>query len=93
LVSKLLTSRKVAQFSADLAGVSENDLAILKAARETAEAAETDAFNPAIAAAGKSTAEGKALQAGYVRFEIPEMLFGERAPGTNFEIERSRTRC
>ncbi|KAI1077117.1 hypothetical protein F5B20DRAFT_281965 [Whalleya microplaca] len=31
-----------------LANVSDADLAILKAARETAEAAETDAFNPAI---------------------------------------------
>ncbi|RKU42125.1 hypothetical protein DL546_003958 [Coniochaeta pulveracea] len=56
----------------NLAAVSANDLAIIKAARVTAEAAETDAggFNDAIAAAGKSTTAGKALQVGKIKNKV-----------------------
>lgn len=52
--------------------MSANDLAIIKAARVTAEAAETDAggFNDAIAAAGKSTTAGKALQVGKIKNKV-----------------------
>ena len=62
---------KVEEFRADLAAVSESDLENLKAARETAEAAETEegGFNDAIdAAGGKDTPEGQRLQVGYVPF-------------------------
>ncbi|KAL6414660.1 small secreted protein [Ilyonectria robusta] len=56
----------VKEFRANLAGVSANDLAILKAARETAEAAETDAggFNDAIDQVGEDSDDGIALQTG-----------------------------
>ena len=57
---------------ANLAGVDAQDLAILKAARVTAEDAEvgTGGFNDAIAAAGKSTAAGKALQNGKIKNKV-----------------------
>ncbi|KAK3310108.1 uncharacterized protein B0T15DRAFT_506814 [Chaetomium strumarium] len=57
----------------DLASVDDEDLAIIKAARETAEAAETDAggFNEAIeAAGGKKTTKGKALQVGKIKNKV-----------------------
>ncbi|KAK4158488.1 hypothetical protein C8A00DRAFT_28498 [Chaetomidium leptoderma] len=57
----------------DLASVDAKDLAILKAARETAEAAETKAggFNAAIeAAGGKNTDAGKALQIGKIKNKV-----------------------
>ncbi|KAK4251923.1 hypothetical protein VTI28DRAFT_1563 [Corynascus sepedonium] len=57
----------------DYASVSEEDLEILKAARETAEAAETEAggFNDAIeAAGGKDTPEGQALQNGKIKNKV-----------------------
>jgi hypothetical protein len=59
---------------ADPKSVSANDLAILKAARVTAEGAETDAggFNEAIAAAGKDTTQGQALQNGYAIAVAPK---------------------
>ncbi|KAK7402811.1 hypothetical protein QQX98_011439 [Neonectria punicea] len=62
----------VAQFRANLAGVSENDLAILKAARETAEGAEADAggFNDAIDQVGKDSDDGIALQAGKIKNKV-----------------------
>ncbi|KEZ45546.1 hypothetical protein SAPIO_CDS1880 [Scedosporium apiospermum] len=63
----------VEEFRADLAAVSENDLAILKAARETAEDAETESggFNDAIdAAGGKNTEEGAALQIGKIKNKV-----------------------
>ncbi|PKS06432.1 hypothetical protein jhhlp_007180 [Lomentospora prolificans] len=63
----------VEEFRANLAGVSENDLAILKAARQTAENAETDAggFNEAIeAAGGKNTEEGARLQIGKIKNKV-----------------------
>ncbi|KAH9987439.1 hypothetical protein F4779DRAFT_624185 [Xylariaceae sp. FL0662B] len=49
----------------DLANVSAEDLAIIKAARETAEAAETDAFNPAIEAD-----DSDALQNGKIKNKV-----------------------
>lgn len=62
----------VAQFTANLAGVSASDLTILNAARVTAEDAETGTggFNDAIAAAGASTAKGKALQVGKIKNKV-----------------------
>ncbi|KAK4038740.1 hypothetical protein C8A01DRAFT_37307 [Parachaetomium inaequale] len=57
----------------DFASVDADDLAILKAARETAEAAEVDAggFNDAIeAAGGKDTPEGQALQIGKIKNKV-----------------------
>ncbi|EAQ93329.1 hypothetical protein CHGG_01564 [Chaetomium globosum CBS 148.51] len=57
----------------DFASVDAEDLAIIKAARETAEAAETQAggFNEAIeAAGGKNTPEGQALQAGKIKNKV-----------------------
>ncbi len=57
----------------NLAGVDAQDLAILKAARETAEDAEvgTGGFNEAIdAAGGKNTAAGKALQNGKIKNKV-----------------------
>lgn len=59
--------------ASDFANVAAEDIAILKAARETAEAAETDAggFNDAIeAAGGKNTAAGKALQNGKIKNKV-----------------------
>lgn len=53
--------------------MSANDLAIISAARVTAEAAETDAggFNDAIAAAGgTSSAAGKPLQVGKIKNKV-----------------------
>jgi hypothetical protein len=57
---------QIDQFQADLAGVSDNDLAILKAAREVAEDAETGTggFNDAIDQVGEDTDDGKALSVG-----------------------------
>ncbi|KAL2680958.1 hypothetical protein Neosp_008561 [[Neocosmospora] mangrovei] len=62
----------VEQFRANLAGVSQQDLDILKAARETAEAAETDAggFNDAIAQVGEDSNDGKALQTGKIKNKV-----------------------
>ncbi|SPN96868.1 uncharacterized protein DNG_00388 [Cephalotrichum gorgonifer] len=63
----------VAEFRADLAAVSAADLEILKTARETAEAAETEAggFNDAIeAAGGKNTPEGQTLQVGKIKNKV-----------------------
>ncbi|CAI4216273.1 unnamed protein product [Parascedosporium putredinis] len=63
----------VEEFRANLAGVSADDLAILKAARQTAENAETDAggFNEAIeAAGGKNTEEGARLQVGKIKNKV-----------------------
>jgi preprotein translocase subunit SecF len=57
----------------NLAAVSADDLAIIKAARVTAEAAETDAggFNDAIdAAGGTSSTAGKALQVGKIKNKV-----------------------
>ena len=56
---------------ADLAAVSADDLETLKAERETAEAAETDGFNPAIdAAGGKNTDAGTGLQNGKIKNKV-----------------------
>ncbi|KAH7143890.1 hypothetical protein EDB81DRAFT_884487 [Dactylonectria macrodidyma] len=62
----------VEEFRANLAGVSANDLAILKAARETAEAAETDAggFNDAIDQVGEDSDDGIALQTGKIKNKV-----------------------
>ncbi|KAH8686912.1 hypothetical protein BGZ61DRAFT_589307 [Ilyonectria robusta] len=62
----------VKEFRANLAGVSANDLAILKAARETAEAAETDAggFNDAIDQVGEDSDDGIALQTGKIKNKV-----------------------
>ncbi len=67
-----MSTEKTQIDTSDLAAVDAEDLAIIKAARETAEAAETDAggFNEAIAAAGKSTAAGKALQVGKIKNKV-----------------------
>ncbi|CAK7223368.1 hypothetical protein SCUCBS95973_005154 [Sporothrix curviconia] len=56
----------------DLAGVDPNDLAIILAARETAEDAETGTggFNDAIDAAGSDTDAGKALQVGKIKNKV-----------------------
>ncbi|EEU43204.1 uncharacterized protein NECHADRAFT_106308 [Fusarium vanettenii 77-13-4] len=64
--------QEVEQFRANLAGVSQQDLEILKAARETAEAAETDAggFNDAIAQVGEDSNDGKALQTGKIKNKV-----------------------
>ncbi|KAK3898950.1 hypothetical protein C8A05DRAFT_18545 [Staphylotrichum tortipilum] len=59
--------------TSDLASVDASDLAILKAARVTAEAAETDdgGFNDAIAAAGgQKTTTGTALQNGKIKNKV-----------------------
>lgn len=69
----MLTSRpKASEFRADPASVSDNDIAILKAARVTAENAETETggYNDAISAAGSSTAAGKALQNGKIKNKV-----------------------
>ncbi|KAH6659975.1 hypothetical protein BKA67DRAFT_530097 [Truncatella angustata] len=52
----------------DLANVSAADLAIIKAARETAEAAETDGFNAAVKAASGDAAT--ALQNGKIKNKV-----------------------
>ncbi|KAK3329406.1 hypothetical protein B0H66DRAFT_23425 [Apodospora peruviana] len=57
----------------DLANVDPEDLAIIKAARQTAENAETEAggFNEAIeAAGGTKTAAGKVLQVGKIKNKV-----------------------
>lgn len=57
----------------DFASVDDEDLAIIKAARKTAENAETKAggFNEAIeAAGGKNTARGRALQNGKIKNKV-----------------------
>lgn len=57
----------------DFASVDEEDLAIIKAARKTAENAETKAggFNEAIeAAGGKNTPAGQALQRGKIKNKV-----------------------
>jgi hypothetical protein len=51
------------------AAVSKNDLAILVAARQTSENAET-AFNSAVSSAGASTTAGKALQVGKIKNKV-----------------------
>ncbi|KAL2180351.1 uncharacterized protein P884DRAFT_289768 [Thermothelomyces heterothallicus CBS 202.75] len=59
--------------TSNLASVSDEDLAILKAARKTAEAAETKAggFNEAIkAAGGTKTTAGQALQNGKIKNKV-----------------------
>ncbi|KAF4122554.1 hypothetical protein GMORB2_7546 [Geosmithia morbida] len=58
--------------TSDLANVDDADLEIIKTARETAEAAETDAggFNEAIDAAGEDTEEGEALQVGKIKNKV-----------------------
>ncbi|KAK9422010.1 putative Small secreted protein [Seiridium unicorne] len=53
---------------ADLANVSAGDLAIIQAARETAEAAETDGFNDAVDAASGDAAT--ALQNGKIKNKV-----------------------
>ncbi|KAB5536560.1 hypothetical protein GE09DRAFT_331285 [Coniochaeta sp. 2T2.1] len=60
--------------TSNLAAVSANDLAIIQAARDTAESAETDAFNPAIdAAGGTSSAAGKSLQFGKIKNKVEKL--------------------
>ncbi|KAK8042286.1 hypothetical protein PG993_006809 [Apiospora rasikravindrae] len=54
--------------TSDLANVSKDDLSIIKAARETAEAAETDAFNKEVKAA--SGADADALQNGKIKNKV-----------------------
>ncbi|AEO53480.1 hypothetical protein MYCTH_2294851 [Thermothelomyces thermophilus ATCC 42464] len=59
--------------TSNLASVSDEDLEILKAARKTAEAAETKAggFNEAIkAAGGTKTTDGQALQNGKIKNKV-----------------------
>lgn len=59
--------------TSNLASVSDEDLAIIKAARETAEAAETQAggFNEAIeAAGGTKTPLGRELQNGKIKNKV-----------------------
>ena len=56
----------------NLAAVDPADVDIINSARQTAEAAETDAggFNDAIAAAGKDSAAGTALQVGKIKNKV-----------------------
>ncbi|KAL7816111.1 hypothetical protein V8C44DRAFT_309769 [Trichoderma aethiopicum] len=56
----------------NLKDVSDNDLAIIKAARETAEAAETDAFNGQIKAADGDAAT--ALQNGKIKNKVLKLF-------------------
>ncbi|KAI1862261.1 uncharacterized protein JN550_010268 [Neoarthrinium moseri] len=58
--------------TSDLAGVSASDLAIIQAARETAEAAETDAFNTEIKAASGDAAT--ALQNGKIKNKVLKLF-------------------
>ncbi|KAL7781033.1 hypothetical protein V8C43DRAFT_299219 [Trichoderma afarasin] len=58
--------------TSNLKGVSANDLAIIQAARETAEAAETDAFNGQIKAASGSAAT--ALQNGKIKNKVLKLF-------------------
>lgn len=79
----------VEEFEADLAGVSDEDLEILKAARETAEEAETEegGFNEAIeAAGGKDTEEGAALQVGKIKNKVLKLKLGALV----LEIEQAK---
>ena len=57
----------------DLAGVSAGDLETLQTERELAEAAETDAFNPAIDAA--SGADATVLQNGKIKNKVLKLTF------------------
>ncbi|KKA29123.1 hypothetical protein TD95_002332 [Thielaviopsis punctulata] len=61
-----------AEFRANPTAVSDSDIEILKAARVTAENAETESggYNDAIDAAGKDTAAGKALQNGKIKNKV-----------------------
>ncbi|CAN8098996.1 unnamed protein product [Discula destructiva] len=54
----------------NLAGVAASDVAILSAARKTAENAEVNAFNPAIAKGG---ADAAALQVGKIRNKVMKL--------------------
>ncbi|KAM0472546.1 hypothetical protein ACHAPX_008703 [Trichoderma viride] len=58
--------------TSNLKGVSSSDLAIINAARETAEAAETDAFNDQIKAASGSAAT--ALQNGKIKNKVLKLF-------------------
>ncbi|KAL6796337.1 hypothetical protein GGI42DRAFT_356473 [Trichoderma sp. SZMC 28013] len=58
--------------TSNLKGVSASDLAIINAARETAEAAETDAFNDQIKAASGSAAT--ALQNGKIKNKVLKLF-------------------
>ncbi|GFP59602.1 hypothetical protein ACSS6W_009872 [Trichoderma asperelloides] len=58
--------------TSNLKGVSSSDLAIINAARETAEAAETDAFNGQIKAA--SGAAATALQNGKIKNKVLKLF-------------------
>ncbi|KAK8048811.1 hypothetical protein PG994_010541 [Apiospora phragmitis] len=58
--------------TSNLASVSKGDLAIIKAARETAEAAETDAFNDEVKAASGAAAD--ALQNGKVKNKVLKLF-------------------
>lgn len=58
--------------TSDLANVSAADLAILKAARETAEAAETDGFNDAVSAASGDDADE--LQNGKIKNKVLKLF-------------------
>ncbi|SPQ18159.1 9d797eeb-4aa2-4bf2-87c4-a7afad22ca17 [Thermothielavioides terrestris] len=80
----------------DLASVDAQDLAIIKAARETAEAAETDegGFNDAIkAAGGTSTAAGKALQNGKIKNKVLklqlEIAEEQKKLDTNIKLDQA----
>ncbi|KAH8675646.1 hypothetical protein BX600DRAFT_432208 [Xylariales sp. PMI_506] len=70
--------------TSDLAGVSASDLAIIQAARETAENAETDAFNDAIDAASGSTAT--ALQNGKIKNKVLKLYLET----TGLQIEQAQ---
>ncbi|KAK5087748.1 hypothetical protein LTR70_006849 [Exophiala xenobiotica] len=59
--------------TSDLAAVSAADLSTLQTERETAEAAETDAFNPAVDAA--SGAAATALQNGKIKNKVLKLTF------------------
>ncbi|KAF2838184.1 hypothetical protein M501DRAFT_904804, partial [Patellaria atrata CBS 101060] len=54
----------------DIANVAESDIEIMSAAREVAESAEVDGFNPAIEAAGEDSEAGIALQNGKIKNKV-----------------------
>ncbi|ORY66279.1 uncharacterized protein BCR38DRAFT_483920 [Pseudomassariella vexata] len=58
--------------TSDLANVSDADLAIIQAARETAESAETDAFNSAVESASGDAAD--ALQNGKIKNKVLKLF-------------------
>ncbi|KAK7969489.1 hypothetical protein PG996_002068 [Apiospora saccharicola] len=70
--------------TSNLASVSKGDLAIIKAARETAEAAETDAFNKEVKAASGSAAD--ALQNGKIKNKVLKLFLETTA----LEIEQAQ---